>query len=483
MPDKIMVTDSRSLLQNGTQKYAKRYSNGSIEYFGFSTQAEAEEFLKQKKDTETLKESTPFKNELATAQTIDKSGNKPTDQINNMPAPIVDDVINVIRDYDWTYSKNKIKKWIDIPYVELNEFKLAGNSYLSSLMTSALLFPDILESSYGENTLVNNFYQTLKKDFEKNEFGKFMGSLGENANKVTEKLQKGVSDFTNRINDQVRSIDKTAEAWLGITGSQDLKQKYAYLYIREPTGRKYRLPYFDKNFFNIGNDFGDTYNNESVLGKSMKRLNDYMSAAANLIDTTALTEPGMYIQRPKFYNFSTNEYVLNVDFYLFNTISPDEYVKNLQLITKLVVQNTPHRHNRVLVDPVCIYELKVPGRGFYPYTFISKLEVTHEGTKRVLSVNGKDMIIPEAFKVSIGLKSLTSEVNNFIIPETGDAGIKVGQRYGFKKDNTKVTSQNPQNAPILDTSSNSGGPQSTLINTGTKGTSVSEATFLPNIKT
>jgi hypothetical protein len=186
MPDKIMVTDSRSLLQNGTQKYAKRYSNGSIEYFGFSTQAEAEEFLKQKKDTETLKESTPFKNELATAQTIDKSGNKATDQINNMPAPIVDDVINVIRDYDWTYSKNKIKKWIDIPYVELNEFKLAGNSYLSSLMTSALLFPDILESSYGENTLVNNFYQTLKKDFEKNEFGKFMGSLGENANKVTD---------------------------------------------------------------------------------------------------------------------------------------------------------------------------------------------------------------------------------------------------------------------------------------------------------
>ena len=56
-----------------------------------------------------------------------------------------------VRDLDWTYSKNKNANKDEIPYIELKEFKMAGNSYLSSLMTSALLFPDVVESQVGRD--------------------------------------------------------------------------------------------------------------------------------------------------------------------------------------------------------------------------------------------------------------------------------------------------------------------------------------------
>jgi hypothetical protein len=427
--DKIRITKQKTESQNGNIRYAKRYSNNTFEYFGFSSQAEAEVFLGEKKNIETIKENTPYKESIPVSQSVNSAFNQPSENIKNPPAPQTDSVINVVRDYDWTYSKNKIKKWTEIPYISVQEFKLAGNSYLSSLMSSALLFPDVLESSYGEDTIAKNFYDKLKSDFSNNEFGKFMGAIGDNANKVTEKLQNGVNDFANRISDQVKSIDTTAEAWKSITGDDDLKKKYAYLYIREKTGRNYKFPYFEKNYINISNDYSDTYSNANELQKMAAGFSELIEKTAGMINLASITEPGMFIQRPKFFNFANSEFTVDVNFYLFNTITPNAYLKNLDLITKLLVQNTPHRHNRILVDPPAVYELRVPGRGFYPYTFISKFEVNHEGTKRILTVNGKDMIIPDAFKVSLTFKSLTNEVNNFMIPETGTSGIDVSRRF------------------------------------------------------
>jgi len=479
----IRVVSNRSSATDPT-KYAKRYNNGKFEYgSGFSSQAEAEEFLKSKPDNEKLKQASPYQESIPTTQVVDIPNNIPLENIKNIPTPALDDIINVVKDYDWTYSKNKIKKWDEIPYIEIKEFKLAGNSYLSSLMTSALLFPDVLESGYGEGTLASKFYKKLETEFKDNSFGKFMGAIGENANKVTQKLQKGVGEFASRITDQIKNIDTTAEAWKSITGSDDLKQKYAYLYIRESTNRKYRLPYFDKGYINIGNEFSDTYNNENELQKMAKGFSDLIQKTAGMVNLASITEPGMFIQRPKFYNFATNEFSIDINFYLFNTISPDAYIKNLELITKLVIQNTPHRHNRILVDPSCIYELLVPGRGFYPYAYISKLEVTHEGTRRVIDVKARETIVPEAFKISITLKSLTNDVNNFMIPEMGRAGIDVSKKYNALN-NPVTDSANKTTIEVTSPQTGSSGPVSIIDkSTGAKTTTFTQAGFLPNVKT
>ena len=437
---KVRRLDQKTDTFNGNLRYAARYSNGNVEYTGFSSKAEAENFL-DKKDIETIKENTPYQPSIPVSQTVDSAANKPTEEVNTPPQPTIDRIINVVRDYDWTYSKNKIKIWTEVPYVFVQEFKLAGNSYLSSLMSSALLFPDVLDSSAAAvNSAVGpKFFEKLKKDFSKNEFGKFMGAIGDNANQVTEKLQKNVENFGNRITDQVKNIDKTAEEWKGITGDDDLYRKYAYLYIREKTGLNYKFPYFEKGYINISNEFNDTYSNANELQKMAAGFSELIEKTAGMLNLASITEPGMFIQRPKFFNFANSEFSVDVNFYLFNTISPNAFIKNLDLITKLLIRNTPYRHNRILVDPPAIYQLTVPGRGFYPYTFISKFEVAHEGTKRIIQINGKDTIIPDAFKISINFKSLTNEVNNFIIPQMGSASITVGNRGSESTQTTQTT--------------------------------------------
>jgi hypothetical protein len=108
-----------------------------------------------------------------------------------------------------------------------------------------------------------------------------------------------------------------------------------------------------------------------------------------------------------------------------------------------------------LVDPPCIYELTIPGRGFYPYAYISALQVDHVGTRRILKNSiGKDVIVPDAFKVHIEFKSLTSDVNNFIVPAMGSAGIDVSKRYGISK-----VSEDPKDQTIK--SNSDGSSQST----------------------
>lgn len=391
---------------------------------------------------------------MPSRQSVLNNTNKTPETTKPSIKPRISNLIDVIKDYDWTYSKNKISKINEIPYVEVREFKMAGNSYMSSLMTSALLFPDIVASTVDKNSAAGAFSNTLKESFADNKFAEFMKNVGNKTSDVLNKLETGAKKASNFVAEQMKAADKTAECW----SSDDLRDKYAYLYIRKETGTVYKFPYFDNSFFSFSNSFEETYNSgNSILDKIASRMGE---VTKNIQDVAsmgiALTEPGMYVQRPKFYDFKSSGISVDVEFYLYNTLTEGSYSKNLELLTKLIIQNTPHRHNRILVDPPCIYELTVPGRGFYPYAYISELRIDHAGTKRMLkNGNGKDTIVPDAYQVKIKFESLVSEVNNFIIPEMGSAGIDVSKRYGVgdlineangaNQNQTRVENFNPAN--------------------------------------
>jgi len=369
-----------------------------------------------------------YKSSQSTSQGVNNGDNQSSAGIRSFPREKANEAIDVIKDYDWTHSTNKNRKADEIPYLYVKEFKMAGNSYISSLMTSALLFTDLADSNVGANGPFNSFWEKIKGSFKDNKFAEFISS---NASDVTQKLSEKVTPYINWVADQVKAIDQTAEAW----NNPDLQKKYAYLYIRKPTNTSYYFPYFENDYISLKNNFTDTYedSNKNIALKWMQNASKLASDTVEYANVGAATEPGSYIQRPKFYNFEDSGLTFKSTFYLFNTLQEDSYVKNLKLITKLTVQNTPHRHNRILVDPPCIYELTVPGRGFYPYTFISNLTVDFVGTRRMItSERGNRVIVPDAFKVTIEFKSLTMEVNNFIIPEMGDAGIDVSQRFGLR---------------------------------------------------
>lgn len=375
------------------------------------------------------KDQSSYQKEQPTKQNVSNGGTRPESEMSKSPQKkVTNTTIDVIRDYDWTYSRNKLSRADEIPYVEIKEFKLAGNSYITSLMTSALLFPDVINDnlqSIGIDTSESSksFYDSVA-NFKDNVFAKF---ISDNKQEMMKKIADSAKNTGNKIVDQVKGLDNSAASW----NNPDLKSKYEYLYIRKPTGKNYRFPHFDNTFINIGNEFSDSYQADTPWQQAIANLSETVTKAANLINIASIAEPGMYIQRPNFYKFNDSTYTTSVDFYLFNTINPNSYLKNLELITKLVIRNTPHRFSRILVDPPCIYELTIPGRGFYPYSYISNLNVQHEGTKRILTNGkGKKAIVPDAFKVHIEFKSLTTEVNNFFIPEMGSSGINVSKRYG-----------------------------------------------------
>ena len=142
----------------------------------------------------------------------------------------------------------------------------------------------------------------------------------------------------------------------------------------------------------------------------------------------SLVEPGVYIERPKFFQFGNSIVLLEFSFTLFNTATNESYIKNSDLIKKLLLKNLPQRVDKIVVYPPAIYEVTIPGRAFYPYCYIDHLSVSHEGTKRIIKVVGKDEIVPDAYVVTITIKSLTSDSSNFYVPQTGNAGIDFNQR-------------------------------------------------------
>lgn len=365
-----------------------------------------------------------YKSEMATTQNVDAGNNAPGSAIAPEPTKEPSVEINVIKDYDWTYSKNKIRKLNEIPYIKVKEFKLIGNTYISSLMTTALLFPDIIDSNVGQNS----FFEKLNSSFKNNSFGKFMG---DSVSKVTTAVNNTAQKTTNWVTEQMKAIDDTANSW----GDEQLIKNYSYLYLRRATGTTYRFPYFSNDYVSINNQFSDTYSgaekDSSPIQKMLEIANEKATAVGQYANVASVTEPGMFVQRPQFYNFEDKGASFTAEFFLFNTITENAYEKNLELITKLLIQNTPHRHNRLLVDPPCIYELTVPGRVFYPYACIEEFTVKHVGTKRMLkNQQGKEVAVPDAYQVEIKFKSLTMEVNNFIIPQMGSSGIDVSKRFG-----------------------------------------------------
>jgi hypothetical protein len=121
------------------------------------------------------------------------------------------------------------------------------------------------------------------------------------------------------------------------------------------------------------------------------------------------------------------------------------------------------------------------------------MEVVHVGTKRTLdseiSSITKKVIVPDAFKISLEFKSLIMDTNNLFIPEMGDGGINVSQKYGANeflksnKEENKTTIQTTAKPVVTSPMAGSGGPVSIVDkNSGMKTTVMAQSNFLPNIR-
>jgi hypothetical protein len=339
-------------------------------------------------------------------------------------------MFDIIRNFDWTTS-NVNQIYDEVPYILLQEFKIAANSQMASLITNAMLMPDVLESSKASldafsSTMVNKAKSTMND----RPFSKFMDAMKKTAGGVSEKVSKGIEKSAKAMEEQFSKLDNTTDKW----ADQNLAAMYKFLYIRKPTDRWYKFPYFASQYYNIQNNFQSsdgTNSSAGTLENLMKANSEVLENIGKYANITALTEPGSYTQKTKFYSFKDEGPKFTVKFLLYNTINEDSFISNNIFLQTLIIQNTAHRHNRLLVDPPCIYEVTIPGRGFFPFCSINNITIGYKGVQRVIGGDsGKDIIVPDAFEVTLDIESLTSDVNNFLVPEFYDGMSNLANERG-----------------------------------------------------
>ena len=339
-----------------------------------------------------------------------------------------EEAIDVIKDYDWTLSINKEQLIQKIPFIRLKEYQITADNAINAIAAGVFAWGDMQKAGMnalgrmsslagtgasdaaqasGITSAVNKVGSSVSdaasmmgldkelaflQEVKDNKFPKVVTQLGGVLNGSIEKFVKAAKEHVSKV-------QPTSD--FGPEG-QHLMDVYGGLYARKATGRSYTLPYYENEYFATSNSFSDT-TTIPLVGAVF----DKIAKISNFLP--ALVEPGVYVQRPKYYNFETDGHQFSFSITLYNTITPLAHLKNSKFIQQLILNNLPRRKTRIVVEPPCIYEVLIPGKAFFPYCFITDLRVLHVGTKRLI----EGEIVPEAFELQITIKSLVSDTSNF----------------------------------------------------------------------
>ena len=229
----------------------------------------------------------------------------------------------------------------------------------------------------------------------------------------------------------IPGVNTTAES----LGSQTLLP-YEGLYLTEDTNFIYRLPLFADRLRDVTNRFSTTPevaagSSGSIKGSTEQLSNTLRDVAYQVSSNVNFNAPGVYLEKPQFYNFGADGKTTVIRFPLINTgwSNYNDVLRNWQLLYMLVYQNLPNRRSRDLIDPPVIYEMTSPGVRYHPYAYIESMRVDFLGSTRQMRIQvpyaGAGLIdiesaIPEGYDVTITLRELTAETQNFMYAMLND---------------------------------------------------------------
>lgn len=326
--------------------------------------------------------------------------------------PVNGGIIDVVNDFTWSASnitQDVIKK---MPKVMLTERRQELNSTISSAL-------------YYLNA-VRNTGSTLGGDALKTITTK-LNSLVSGTD-VSATITNAAKNINNFIKSNAVSSDDTA-----LLTTADYLKSYLGIYYTKKTGLQYVFPYFGDNLIGIENSFAASAQEKTGVGSAIETGQALVNEVSSTIN---LTQPGSYIERPKHYQYPTEGKSVTVTFPLVNTFRRNTflpYQQNYELLWILAFQNKPYRTSFSRIMPPKIYTLTIPGQEFFPYCYISNMQVNFNGTRRLLPVTlptGKtvDTPIPEAYIVTITFTSLLASIGNTMVASAFGSKIKTGTR-------------------------------------------------------
>ena len=220
------------------------------------------------------------------------------------------------------------------------------------------------------------------------------------------------------------------------------------IYLTSRTGFQYRLPFYDPQQ-TVESSWGEKDEKTGGL------LTGVLSKVTSFIDTASetlnVTQPGVYIEKPKYFQHAEEGMKRTIKFPLLNTIrrsNVNQVQQNYELLWLLAFQNKSYKTSFAKSPPPKLYTISVPGQFSMPYAYISNLSINFLGTVRRSSVStpilsNKKVIpksvevpIPEAYEVTIEFTSLIGDYGNMMMSNAFTT---------FVGDNTAIHGTAPEN--------------------------------------
>jgi len=313
-------------------------------------------------------------------------------------------VIDVVNDFSWYSGPKAESKALDkIPCA----FLIEREQQLSSLISGALYYlragTKLNELRAADGTEVLSLLGDINK---------FTGGLVSQAGEGLKNIADGVSEGDDEL---LKSHNLNA-----LQG----------IYLTKPTGFQYRLPSYIPNQ-TTSSKWGDS-TGSNMVGKAIETFQDFATQASEIVN---ITQPGVYIEKPKYFQNEGGGETKTIKFPLINTIkrkSTSSIQANYELLWLLMFQNKPYKTSFARTPPPKIYTISVPGQFSFPYAYISKLEINFLGTIRrtdvtvpVISKSEPSKIkpttikapIPDAYEVTIEFTSLIGDYGNTMISD------------------------------------------------------------------
>lgn len=319
-----------------------------------------------------------------------------------LPVDGGDVLVDVVNDYAWTTTP---KSGRDLtPYIILREMQPKTGAELQRAM-------------YAFTAGVQSLTGTADELLSKLPGGK---SLKESGTEMFNDVKTYISNITTEAFDG----SKIKEKYTSSIKFKNNLEPYNNLYNCNYTGWNFKLPYFENDILQTPtNNFGNSKNTAlGYLADIVEMGNNIVGGAQGTLEQLKNNEE-RNTETPKSYQMTNDGAPFNITFPLINTEDELQASANYQLVQLLKYQSRPYRSTRNLIVPVYLYEVFMPGIRYIPYAIIQNVNITFQGVRMPMNVNilvdGKptntSAIIPEAYKVTITLKSLTNETGNFMV--------------------------------------------------------------------
>lgn len=233
------------------------------------------------------------------------------------------------------------------------------------------------------------------------------------------------------------------------TAVDALSDPYASMYVIDDSGSTSSFVYYLPWLLSNGSTIRDIRNNwQDANGNSAKSPSNStdpslfekgLGVVAGLVG--GAVSPGWGME-PIYSYQATDRYALTVKFPLYNTFDTESTRRNYDFVNLITYQNLKNRTSLVTYVPPSVYTVSSEAYGglYMPLAFVENLKIESIGTTRRLDgiIQGQNLLIPEAYSVSITLRELLPQSSNIFAGAMGGKKIEVTSTLSQLEQNMRI---------------------------------------------